>query len=48
MLAGSGTKVLLVDGHPLEVELVRDPIESEGIVVVHRGSAEEAAAGGGQ
>jgi hypothetical protein len=40
MLAGSGTKVLLVEDQPLEVELVRDPIESEGVVVMHRASAE--------
>ena len=42
MLPGSGYKVLLVEDHPLNVELVRDLLESEGIAVVHKTSAEEA------
>jgi CheY-like chemotaxis protein len=37
-----GYKVLLVEDHPLNVELVRDLLESEGITVVHTPSAEEA------
>jgi CheY-like chemotaxis protein len=44
MPRGSGYKVLLVEDHPLNVELVRDLLESEGIAVVHKPSAEEALA----
>jgi two-component system cell cycle response regulator DivK len=37
-------RVLLVEDHPLNVELVRDLLEAEGIVVLHCDTAEEALA----
>jgi CheY-like chemotaxis protein len=37
-------RVLLVEDHPLNVELVRDLLESEGITVVQTPTAEEALA----
>jgi two-component system cell cycle response regulator DivK len=43
-LPGSGYAVLLVEDHPLNVELVRDLLESEGIAVEQVPSAEEALA----
>jgi len=42
MVVGTGYRVLLIEDHPLNVELVRDLLESEGIAVVHAASAEEA------
>jgi two-component system, cell cycle response regulator DivK len=44
----SDYKVLLVEDHPLNVELVRDLLESEGIAMLHSGTAEEALAMAGQ
>jgi two-component system, cell cycle response regulator DivK len=40
----SDYKVLLVEDHPLNVELVRDLLEAEGLVVLHSNTAEEALA----
>lgn len=37
-------KILLVEDHPLNVELVRDLLEVEGIDILHSGTAEEALA----
>jgi two-component system cell cycle response regulator DivK len=37
-------RVLLVEDHPLNVELVRDLLEAEGIVMLHSDTAEEALA----
>jgi CheY-like chemotaxis protein len=37
-------RILLVEDHPLNVELVRDLLESEGLAVLHSFTAEEALA----
>jgi two-component system, cell cycle response regulator DivK len=39
---GLGYKVLLVEDHPLNAELVRDLLEPEGISVLHATTGEEA------
>jgi CheY-like chemotaxis protein len=41
---GTGYRVLLVEDHPLNAELVRDLLESEGVTVLHSTTAEEALA----
>jgi len=40
----SGIRVLLVEDHPLNAELVRDLLEAEGLTVLHSATAEEALA----
>ncbi len=40
----SGYRVLLIEDHPLNVELVRDLLEAEGIEVLQSDTAEEALA----
>ena len=43
-MADAAYKVLVVEDHPLNVELVRDLLEAEGFIVVLSTSAEEALA----